>query len=418
MPEYTAEIAALDNTVLSDITSIAQDLLVEPMLNRADGSSFKVPLSGKVRSVSVASLLEADAGDGYPTLCTGNRRLIIKKSGTCISNTTLWTCERQGGPNDAYAEVTGWGPMIRWQTRWAQDADGSIVDGTVDDLSDPDFGKPVLDLPAGAVDDDALTVSGGDLLQQMIDNTIANDGPMGISTAGTFNTTVPPALDVSFALTDWPTRIADIAALLFAAGAVDAMLAPTAAAGEPQAVLSGLNAAGSDLSGSISFEWGTGLKNASHVRHVESMDDFANVIRFFLGPRVQPNRWKGSIDASTSGITTDPTTSQSVYGNYVDYPVFDSRGTENTVREIYKRIFNSELAYRMEPRQTLFLTPQAGLAPEPFDDYNLGDRVGAAVGAALGLTITGAVQKIFGFRLAIGQDGVGRVGELITTADA
>lgn len=416
---YTFEIADLTNTVLADVTGIAMEKRLAPRLNRAGQVTFKTPLYGTTPAgVNVSTILEPDAGDGYPTLCTGNRRLIVKKSGTAVMNTYIWTVERSGGPNDAYADVVCFDPLIRWQTRWAQDADGSIVDGVVDDLSDPDFGKPILDLPVGAVDDDALAVSGGDLIKQMIDNTIANNGPLGLTTGGTFDTTIPPAADVSFALTDWPTKIGDLAALLFSAGVVDVVLAPVVAAGEPMATLSAVNQAGSDLTATVTFDWQAGAKNASNARHVESMDEFANVIRYFLGPRLRPNRWRGSIDSTTSGITTDPTASRALYGDYVDFPIFDSRGTENTVREIYKRLYNSELAYRMVPRTTIGITPQAGKAAEPFSDYNLGDLVNCNIGPHLGLEIVDAAVRVFGIDIQITDEGVERVGELLLMEDA
>jgi len=420
---YSFEIADLANTVLADITGIAMEKRLAPRLNRAGQATFKTPLYGTTPAgVDVSSILLPDAGDGYPTLCTGNRRLIVKKNGVAVpnvGNTYIWTVERAGGPSDAYADVVCFNPMIRWPTRWAQDADGSIVDGVVDDLSDPDFGKPILDLPAGAVNDDALPVSGGDLIQQMIENTIANNGPLGLTTSGgTFDTTIPPAADVSFALTDWPTKISDLATLLFAAGVVDVVLDSVTAAGEPMAVLSAVNQAGSDLTATVSFDWQAGLFNASHARHVESMDEFANVIRYFLGPRVRPNRWRGSIDATTSGITTDPTASRSVYGDYVDFPIYDSRGTENTVRKIYMRLFDSELAYRMVPRTTIGITPQAGVAPEPFTDYNLGDVVNCNIGSNLGLELVDAAIRVFGIDITITDEGVERVGELLLMQDA
>ena len=365
----------------------------------------------------IRALLASDAGDGYPALWTGNRRVIAKKDGVTVANTYVRTVERTGSLNDAWAEVSCWDPLIRWKTSWAQDADGSIVDGTNDVLGDPDFGKPVLDLPAGAVDDDALTVSGGDLIRQMVDNVIALDGPIGVTTAGgTFDTDVPPAPDVSFALTDWPKTLADLAALLFSAGVVDVVLQPLDAIGEPMAVLSAVNQAGSDLTSSVSFEWGTGLGNASHARHITAMDEFANRIKYFLGPRLQPNRWRGSIDETTDGIDVDGVDSRAVYGTYRDYPVFDSRGTENTVREIYKRLFDSELAYRMRPRTTIGVTPQAGLAAEPFTDYNLGAIVGCKIGPNLGLELDAAI-RIFGMNIAVDDQGVERVGELLLMQD-
>jgi len=107
-----------------------------------------------------------------------------------------------------------------------------------------------------------------------------------------------------------------------------------------------------------------------------------------------------------------------VYGDYVDFPIYDSRGTENTVRKIYMRLFDSELAYRMVPRTTIGITPQAGVAPEPFTDYNLGDLVNCNIGSNLGLELVDAAIRVFGIDITITDEGVERVGELLLMQDA
>lgn len=419
---WSFEIAGLDNTVLADITTIASEKLLAPRLGKLSEASFRVPLIGTTPTGPVSSILEPDAGDGYPTVYPGIRRLIAKLEGTCVYNGYLWTIERTGGPGDSYGSVTCWCPMIRWPTRLVQDADGTIVDGTVDDLSDPDFGKPILDLPAGAVDDPGIAVAGGDLLQQVIENTIANDGDLGLTTTGgTFDTSVPPALDCGFALVGLPLRISELAAGLFAAGAVDVVFDYTAAIAEPMAVMSAVNQAGSDLTATVSFDWGTGAKNVATARHVQSMDTFANRIRYFLGTRNQPNRWTGgSLDATTSEVDIDNSDSRDLFGDYVDFVEHEARGIrrgmDDPVRGFYVNLLHQEFLARMTPRELLYITPQAGLAPAPYADYGLGDIVASNVGAALGLTITDAAMRIFGMNVAIGDDGVARAGQLITVA--
>jgi hypothetical protein len=390
---YTLELADLANSVVADLTTIADGKVLKPRHNRLGESSCIVP-----------SPLLAAVGPG-------DKRLIWKKNGTCVANHLLWTVERVGGPQpgDGLVTLTAFDPSIRLRTRWCQDADASIVDGVVDVIADPDFGKPILDLPAGAVDDDAISVTGPALFQQLIENTLANNGPMGLS-AGSF---VDAGPDVGFALNNWPMRISEMAAMLISAGALDVTLAYTAAAGEPQAAIGGAFNAGA--ASGVTLEYGTGAKTASNYRVVSSMDEFANRIRYFLGPRVLPNRWRGSIDATTAGVTTDPTGSQAAYGDYIDYPIYDSRGTENVVRAIYLAIFNSELAYRMVPRTTVSITPQAGLAAEPFTGYNLGDTLDFdIVDGAFGLSGT---VRCYGMDIAIDKQGVEDVGELLLMED-
>ena len=55
-------------------------------------------------------------------------------------------------------------------------------------------------------------------------------------------------------------------------------------------------------------------------------------------------------------------------------------------------------------------------APEPFDDYGIGDLVTVNLGDVFGPAVTGGVQRIYGFDVDLDSDGVERVAELIVSA--
>ena len=55
------------------------------------------------------------------------------------------------------------------------------------------------------------------------------------------------------------------------------------------------------------------------------------------------------------------------YGAYMDIKIYDT-GQENEVRDLFERVRLAELAHRKVPLELLSVTPQTGVAAEPFDD--------------------------------------------------
>ena len=43
------------------------------------------------------------------------------------------------------------------------------------------------------------------------------------------------------------------------------------------------------------------------------------------------------------------------------------------------------------------MTPQTGVAPEPFDDYGIGDLVTVNLGTVFGPEVVSGVQRVYGF---------------------
>lgn len=396
MGDYQFLIANNENGVLADLTDYAYDKVVGPRLSRPSESSFRVPL--------VPEVLAMGGGDGYPLFWPGLRRIIVNHASVgCVANDILWGVQPKGGPDDAWLECIGFGPMIRWQTRWCQDVNAQVFDGPSADGTDRG-----LDLPAGIIANPNMTVVAAQMLKQAIDNTIANDGPVGCTTGGTFSDTPTPGGNVAFAMRNLsPLRLGDLASLFEETGVCDITIAPTAGGGESQGAVSAVNRAGTDLPG-VSFDYGTGARNVAWAYPEASMDNFANKIWYELGRNEGGSHFANNVTRDAPGVTVDDSGSRSAYGVYHDIVLKNEfsgkiRNTSNLFK-MYVRLYNAELAARMVPRQVIKIVPQPGLAPRPWINYNLGDTPRANL-ANLGISVADANFRIIGWDVHVDNDG-------------
>lgn len=389
----------LANTALADITSIAYDTAFTKRLNLPLTASFRVPC--------VHPLLSGDAGDGGPKLKSGNRALKIREDGTCRANLLVKRVERIGGRNSAWARVDCVDPRLLWLRRWARDAGGSIVQG-----------NGTIGFPS--------PVSGPDIIKQLLDNSVAWDDSIFLDTFyGEWDTAVPPAVDLGFVLKNWPIGLNTLIALLIQTGVVDVDIAPVDSTdGFPDdimGVISAKSMIGSDVSGSVHFDYATGDFNASNARHTDDMSELANRIWYYLGPRRTPTRWQGNINSND-------VLSQSIYGTWHSISIyeFDAETIPDATRAMFTQLQNTEMLLRKKPRELLHITPNYGQGsaaggappPAPFTDYDVGDIVTQNVGDALGLgDFLTAQQRIYEFTGRISKEGALTVDELVTSAD-
>lgn len=403
MPTYQFIIADLSNGTISDISDVCMSPVVSPRLGDLPQSSFRVPLTPEVLAIS--------PGDGYPLLFPLNRRLIVIRDSVCVANDLIWRVKPIAGPSNAYVDVECNGPLVRLQSRYCQDVGGQIFDGVSADGTDRG-----LDLPAGIVDDPTMTVMPAQMLKEAVDNTIANDGDLGLDTGGTFSTTPVSSGNVAFAMRNLaPLTVGDLATLFTQTGVCDIYVTPTAAAGSSQGALSAVDQAGSDISGSVSFDYGTGAKNVAWAYPEASGDEFCNKLVYELEPRIDSNHFANNVTIDAPGVTTDPSGSRSTFGVYHD--ILFKKGLTGLVKntsnlfKLYVRLYDAELAARMVPMQKIRISPQAGLAPSPWDDYNLGDIAGLNL-AQLGFDVSAGDFRIIGWDAMPDDNGAERV-ELI-----
>jgi hypothetical protein len=55
------------------------------------------------------------------------------------------------------------------------------------------------------------------------------------------------------------------------------------------------------------------------------------------------------------------------------------------------------------------------LAPDPFDDYDIGDLIKVNLGDVFGPAVANQTQRVYGFDVDLDTDGVERVSELIVS---
>lgn len=371
-PVYQVVVADLANSPILDISDRTYDLVVGPRMNSAD--------------ISEGRTLTRGLGD---LIRNGDRRVHVYRNGQLVSNNVVWNTNGQGDRTQAWVQWRAVGPLMRAQTRWVQDAGGQIFDGISADGSDRG-----LDLPAGALLNPALAIGAGPLLKECFDNTIANDGPMSLTTSGG---TFEGSLNVRFALRNiTPLRLGDLITKLVEMNAVDVTVAPTIA-GEIAGVVSAVTRAGG--SSGAHFQYATGAFNCEAAGVVGSMDEFANKIWHELGQR-EGSHFKNNITRDAPGVTVDDSASRAQYGVYHDIRIVDDfSGVVKNTSPLYAgfvRNYNGELAQRMKPKKIIWVTPQAGAAPEPWTGYQLGSTALASI-VDLGEAILGVTVRIHGW---------------------
>ncbi len=339
----------------------------------------------------------------YATLTEGVTELIITDSGgTCLHAGPSWYGEDDGDPNDQMTAITSWDQRVKWPFRQVMDADG--------DYSDPSI---------FADNGDAVTI-----MFAAIQNSITNDGAMGI----TVNSYTPSSVPlVGFKPTDWPWTLDYLWNFLVNTGELDVMLNPS-----PGASTVDLYAgdAGTDLSGSVVFDYNTGSFNCSGAKYTFDMKNTLTRIRYFLGPKRPQYRndiqhWAGDVQiddpkldifnpVKQAQIEAQSAAMESAVGLLRETRVYDSipkeLGGEITLKDLYYALWQSEMLVRTVPRRILQMTPEAGVSPT----FSVGDIITA--NAVIRGTVGGA-QRVYSFTVEQDTEGNESIVQLNTSAD-
>lgn len=224
----------------SDATSSAQEFEYTPDLNGLWSADARFP----------SSLV--------PAITEGGTELVITTDGgTVLFAGPCWYGEDDGDANDQMTTLTAFDHRVKWPFRQVQDADG--------DYSDPSIFQDW----ENAVD----------IMANAITNDIANDGAYGI-TLGSISASSFPL--IGYKPTDWPWSMQQLWDFLANTGTLDVMLIP-AAGSSSVALFPG--DAGTDLSGSVTFDYNTGSFNCMEAKYTFDMKNTITRIRYFLGPK-------------------------------------------------------------------------------------------------------------------------------------
>ena len=382
-------LTTLGGSTIGDVTPYVLDPIISPRISNPSMQTWTVALTSDVLAIGSGALFQ-----------NGLVRAVAIRNGQVVANDKLWRVKPAAGPTSGYVTLEFFGPMIRWVKRWVQDADGQIFDGPSSDGADRG-----LDLPAGIIANPNMVVAAGEMLRQALANTIANDGDLEVS-LGSFSSTPTPGGNVAFAMRNLsPMRLSELVTLFREAGACDVLITPTAG-GSSAGVVSGVNKAGVDLP-SVSFDYDTGARNVAWAYPESDMDEFANKLWFELGTR-DGSHFKNNVTRDAPGVTVDDSGSRATFGVYHDiqlHPVWSGGiKTSSNLFKMYVRRYNAELAARMVPRTIVHIQPQAGLAPEPWTDYNLGDTPRMNLANA-GIDVSGAAFRVVGWNTRPSRQG-------------
>lgn len=428
----TVKIYDLGANELADISGIS---LQKTFIRQLNGpTSFAVTVPAR------SSLLTTIAGDGYPNLNHGNRKLVVWEDGdpstdVPIFHGRIFNVERAGDENDIQVTVTAQDPRMELGYEADQRA-GRWVRDSVYEFVEPVFNS------GGAI-------SGPDLIQQILTycqgdpttDPITGEGPLPIDiVSGTWDISTPPALDVSpVDSAVWPVMVGDFINQLIATDAVDFDIKPcrpgaglnlsSSADDYIMGVASSESKMGTDRSATVHFDFWAGNHNAKGAR---LLDDFATQcdrLWYFMGPRLDLQHWRGDITpngAANVDLLTAVDAAAAKYGGPNTLKgynawirIFDSLGTETTARPLYEALYRAEIKWRMEPRRLLYITPNPDTAAlfEPPQDYDVFDLVQIKTGSDFGVVLD-EKQRVHGYTKTWTAEGVAEVSELLTSADA
>lgn len=410
-PVYTLELCdRATDTLLADLTSAAV-FTVKPRRSGVP-TEIDVTVAGDNPDIR-ATWASGDGGDDLRKLLKGIRTLKVRQDSALVAHGIVWDVDYQADETSTVCTITAFDPLKTFPGRVYRDSTGNLID--------PDIASPI---------------SGAEIIKGGVDNSVSNSGSPGDmegalpldTAAGTFDTTIPPAADLGLELTDWPIDLDDLLTLIRDTGAVDVWVDPVdTAMGYDPGIIGRLNVAnrrGSDLSGSISFDWDTGNRQAAKARRHDSMDRVVNKWIYYLGPKKTKTRWAGNITATEttpedlSAYLALEEASRDKYWTIMRIRIFDDNADDNADRKLYHEVWKQDVVSSVEGQEVIHITPTADADAQPFRDYSPGDSVGFNISDRCGPAVSGGLQRVDAFDVTVGVDGLGLVSEFQTIQDA
>jgi hypothetical protein len=332
----------------------------------------------------------------------GTELVITTNGGSTLFAGPCWYGEDDGDANDQFTTLTGFDHRVKWPFRQVMDPDC--------DYSDPDI---------FLTNENAV-----DIMAAAIDNNVSCDGSYGITLGSVSSSSFPL---IGFKPTDWPWTMQQLWDFLVNTGTLDVMLNP-GVGGSTVDLYPG--DAGSDLSGSVSFDYNTGSFNCIGAKYTFDLKNTISRIRYFLGPKRPQYRgdiqhWAGDVQIDDPDLDLyDPVKQaqidsqsgaiQGVTGLMREIQIYDAipkeAGGEITLKDLYLALWQSEMLVRTVPRRLLSMTPEPGISPS----FGVGDIITA--NAVLRGSVGGA-QRVYRFTVEQDTEGNEMITNLVTSAD-
>jgi hypothetical protein len=313
-----------------------------------------------------------------------------------------------GEDADGTVTLNAESPREMWEWRPARNGPASGDEGN--------YSKPTF-LELGV---DGAPVVMEDVLTQSLDDSDPNAGEGTLFTElGSFPGGGP---DVSGAPADNPLTIEELAQLLHSTGQLD-LVETFIDSGGNMAHLDAFHGNyGTDLSGTVEFQYATGSHNVKQIRRVRDATKLMNKLYVYLGPKIDDKHWKRLITALDPGvIALDPpytdflaarAASRTAWGVRMDVRIHDSFANESDAVPLYWNLWMDESVWRVSFRTLVNVTPVEGLEPT----FDIGDIVGVEAGARFMGGLTG-VQRVYGRKVTWDADGVVQIGEIVSSED-
>lgn len=330
-------------------------------------------------------------------------------------------------------------PMELWQWRPVRDDSCNFSQPSIitDYVQGPDIMQAALFNSTSAVN------CGGTIPQDA-------EGPLFLD-LGTFTS---GSVSLIGAPVDWPMTIAELFSLLCSTGQVDLVITPTDPGGGVMGTVDGYPGNyGTDLSGSVIFQYGTGAHNVDSLRWNRDMTNVVNKYWIYGGPRVATaadpeanEHWCFNITGDDGGLAYPPGgalsppasatnndlgvkrvdsqvndgPTSSGYGVRMKIDIFDAYddncipGFGTPGRELYRRQWQEFSWISATPREIIHVTPTR---ETEIGTFGIGDLVGVAASADVRGGFSGA-QRVYEYTISWDEDSVLALSELQTSADA
>jgi hypothetical protein len=348
---------------------------------------------------------------------TGIAEMHIYNGATLVFSGPVWNLQTEGGTDSAYTEITAYDHLVYLQKRLCKQ--GTTPPGN-------------LIKPIDVILDN---ITAPEILAAYIENSkIIDDAAEGPPK--------PLPLDVDFVASggddmtgvpmNFPMSIDEMRSMLVSTGQLDVVVRP----GIGSSTIDLYNGNyGTDRTGSVSYDYGTGNFNSQIATLTEDMDVVVNALWYLLGPRVpgfEGRRWRGSITPTAANAGGDgqaiggnpgqpwpPTlvekfmNSRTSYGYFQEVRIYDEEEDEQDIRELYEHLWANEAWIRARARQFVSIRPERGISP----NFGIGDLISLSGGPMLNGGGFSGAQRVYEVEWSCDPDGVMECVEIVASAD-
>ena len=254
---------------------------------------------------------------------------------------------------------------------------------------DGDFSKPAII---------ATNVTGPQIVEAALENSMVagdpslGEGPMGIA-LGTFET---GGQNMQGVPTDWPMTLSELFARLVSTGHCD-IVETFIESGDNMSEISAYNGDyGEDLSGSVRFEFATGLFNARACQRQRDYRELMNKLWVYGGPRVGTRsdpagdqHWLYNVTGDDPGLPDPPqsaiasavSASRALHYERMVVEIDDADDDAgDSMRNLTRLRWQMRVWMQVRGKTLVSITPNRGIAPA----FRTGDKIGVAAGTSFG----------------------------------